>query len=302
MKALVLSGGSIKGAWQAGAIETVIDSGYLADIITGTSVGSLNAAHLAAWPDDGKRLTDFWISHVKRPSDMARKRRWYELAYRALFNKWDGLLDMSPTMDLVSKTFKGKFPISNPFGQPAVEVASVDLHSGQLVFTPSTSPHFLDAVLASTAEPIVMPLRHVEGHPHYDGGLRDITPLAHAISMGATEIVAVICQPADVAVRDVKEGKVLDLTDRVMDILTNEINQNDIDTAQAINQLLADLPPEVLSHPFFDHKRVIPLTVIRPAFGIGVSLETDDPHAIRDMVEQGRGDAQLALVRAKKAA
>ena len=46
MKFLVLGGGSIKGAWQAGAIRAVLESGYQPDFITGISVGSINGPFL----------------------------------------------------------------------------------------------------------------------------------------------------------------------------------------------------------------------------------------------------------------
>jgi len=45
-RALVLSGGSIKGAFQAGAIGHVLTK-FEPDLIVGTSVGSLNGGFLA---------------------------------------------------------------------------------------------------------------------------------------------------------------------------------------------------------------------------------------------------------------
>ena len=46
MKALVLGGGSIKGAFQAGAVAEVLARGLEPGIITGISVGALNGAYL----------------------------------------------------------------------------------------------------------------------------------------------------------------------------------------------------------------------------------------------------------------
>ena len=40
--AFVLGGGSIKGAWQIGAVNNVLDRGVYPDIVTGISVGNLN--------------------------------------------------------------------------------------------------------------------------------------------------------------------------------------------------------------------------------------------------------------------
>lgn len=289
MRALVLSGGSIKGAWQAGAIEGVLAWGYTPDIVTGISVGALNAGFLARYGCNGPALSSFWQYAITSPSIVARKRKWYELVYRVLFNKWDGLVDTSPLTKLV------KSKLAGPMTELAVSVGAVNLHTGALVYTPSTDPNFIDAILASTAEPVMMPVRRIAGEPYYDGGTRDITPLAQAIHMGATEIVAIVCQPAATAPRELHLGKVTELVDRVLDIVTNEIMLNDVMTAITINQLLADLPADVLSHPYFATKRVIPLSVIQPEHAIGVDITSFNQADIRAMVEQGRADADRVM-------
>ena len=43
-KALVLAGGGAKGSYQVGVYRALREVGWLPDIITGTSVGSLNGA------------------------------------------------------------------------------------------------------------------------------------------------------------------------------------------------------------------------------------------------------------------
>ena len=295
MDALVLSGGLIKGAYQAGAIEAVLESGYRPSILTGTSVGALNAAFLAANQGSeqaGARLTHFWETEVTEPSKLVKRRGAVDLVWRVLTKRWDGVVDTKPLADLVRRILAPYFP--RP-GGIQVRVGAVDLRSGALVYTGSESPNFVDVVLASTAEPISMPLRKIRGTPHYDGGLRDIAPFKQAISLGATRIVCVLCQPAGVSEVTVKEGDVLELIDRVLGIVTNEIVENDLETAQTINRLLLDLPPEVLAHPYFASKRPIPLTVIRPSVEIPVSLDSFTSGDIRRMVEQGRQDARAVL-------
>jgi len=47
MKALVLGGGSIKGSFQAGAIDALLKAGFKPFKIFGVSVGSLNGVFLA---------------------------------------------------------------------------------------------------------------------------------------------------------------------------------------------------------------------------------------------------------------
>ena len=71
--------------------------------------------------------------------------------------------------------------------------------------------------------------------------------------------------------------------------------------AITINQLLADLPTDVLSHPYFATKRVIPLSVIQPKHAIGVDITSFNQADIRAMVEQGRADADRVLSLARAA-
>lgn len=298
MDALVLAGGGVKGAYQAGAIEAVFESGYQPGIVTGISVGALNAAFLAAHQDSdqaGARLAEFWVTEVTEPSKFVKKRGALDLLWRVLTKQWDGVVDTKPLADVVKRVLAPHFP--RPDGIQ-VRVGAVDLRSGALMYTGAESPDFIDAVLASAAEPISMPLRKIQGVPYYDGGLRDIAPLKQAIDLGATRIVCVLTQPADVGAYTEKEGDVLNLIDRVLGIVTNEIVENDLDTAQTINRLLLELPLEVLGHPHFADKRPIPLTVIRPSVAIPVSLDSFTREDIRRMVEQGRQDARAILAQA----
>jgi hypothetical protein len=81
----------------------------------------------------------------------------------------------------------------------------------------------------------------------------------------------------------------------VLEIVTNEIVENDLKTAETVNQLLSDLPAEMRAHPYFADKRVIPLTVIRPAAEIKVSLDSFTAEDIHRMLDQGRQDAAAVL-------
>ena len=90
--ALVLSGGSIKGAFQAGAIREVLESGFVPDGIYGTSVGALNGGFLAEragraikqgqepdWQDIGHELEEFWLNKLQSPSQVAKMRGAFSL-------------------------------------------------------------------------------------------------------------------------------------------------------------------------------------------------------------------------------
>ncbi len=49
--AFVLAGGGSLGAVQVGMLETLVDQGISADLVVGASVGAINGAYFAAYPD-----------------------------------------------------------------------------------------------------------------------------------------------------------------------------------------------------------------------------------------------------------
>ena len=100
-------------------------------------------------------------------------------------------------------------------------------------------------------------------------------------------IVCILCQTAEVSAKPKLDSDVFNLIQRVLDIVTNEIVENDLKTAENVNRLLSDLPAEMLAHPYFADKRVIPLTVIRPAAEIRFLLDSFTSEDIRRMLDPG---------------
>jgi NTE family protein len=101
MKALVLAGGSILGAFQVGAIAQVLKS-YQPDIIYGVSVGALNGGYLANfigknfpnapntsinWAAAGDDLKNFWLTNLTKPEQLVRQRSTVELIYQFVMKR-----------------------------------------------------------------------------------------------------------------------------------------------------------------------------------------------------------------------
>ena len=108
MDALVLSGGNIKGAYQAGVIAGLTEKGFVPKIVTGSSVGALHAGELAAshgvpWPERGQRVADFWLEQVTSPAALLRTRGPVELLWRVFTKRWNGAANMDPMVRLVRK-------------------------------------------------------------------------------------------------------------------------------------------------------------------------------------------------------
>ena len=312
--ALVLSGGSIKGAYQAGAISALYSQGFRPGIVTGISVGALNAAYLAAYPnspDSGEMLAAFWRGNVTSPASLIRKRGFLDLAWRTVTKRWAGAVDTDPMAKLVEETLGEHLPVKNPTVQ--TRVGAVNLRTGAIEYYASDHPDFLDAVIASTAEPVTMPLRKVvDDYPdsdlYYDGGLRDIAPLKQAISLGATRIVVILCQPPKLSEFTGNAGDVLSLAARVAGICADEILANDIARAEETNAAVrllkrlqsvgrdpSDQGQSVPQSPRLAGKREIDIRVIRPKEALRVDVASFTSADIHRMVDQGYQDAQGAI-------
>lgn len=149
-KALVLSGGSVKGAFQAGVIAEVFNSGFAPDAIYGTSAGSMNGAFLAEragragtsenWPEIGNELVNFWQDNITSFEKIGKKRNIFKLAWNLARNKFDGLVDTSPLRNLVEREIK----IDNLRKSPvSYSACAVNVADSQVVYATTSKPrHF----------------------------------------------------------------------------------------------------------------------------------------------------------------
>ncbi len=304
--ALVLSGGSIKGAFQAGAIEEVLKNSIIPTAIYGISVGSLNGAFLVDrsgqavagnrkvdWPKIGEELVKFWEDNIKSFAAIGKKRGKVELGWDVIWGRFDGLIDTKNLRDLVDKTLD----LDNLRRSPVMfKAGSVNLADGSLVQADISYPDFIDYIVASTVIPIVMPISWVANQPLVDGGNRDVAPLKAAIDDGAEEVICVVCQSKHLPGSDLKKGSLAGLAERVMEIATNEIVNNDLEWAEYINWFCPDDGSKITSGPFAGSRR-IKLTVIRPATTPDISLTDFKRSDIMQMIDTGRYAARVELAK-----
>lgn len=180
MPAFVLSGGGNLGSIQVGMLRALLESGIVPDVLVGTSIGSVNAAFLAADPslDQVSRLAELWIG--VRSRDVYS---WNPLGVgRALF-RCGSLFPPDRWRRFLERRI--------PYGQ--IEQAAVPLRIMATNFSDGTpvvldSGSVVDAVMASTSLPGVFP-PHPIGEQHYlDGVLSEQVPLKPAIDAGADTV------------------------------------------------------------------------------------------------------------------
>ena len=330
--AFVMSGGGARAAYQVGVLRSLARRfpRLEAPIITGVSAGAINAAHFAAhhgtFEQAAEELRHLWseLSTEKvfrtDPWSLARHvGRWG----RQLVSgggkrppRAAGLLDTDPLRAYLVEALhavRGELTGINynlRTGRlKAVALSTTNYSTGQSVTW--TQGHDIeewqkpnrrsrvttlsvDHVMASAALPLVFPAVRLGAHWFGDGGIRLTAPLAPALHLGASRILAVSTRRE----RTASEADAPTVTGypppaQVAGILLNSVFLDVLDQdghlLDRINALVAQLPPERRLG-----LRVVKLVTIRPSVDLGrlaSRYEPDLPKGLRFMT-RGLGTRQ----------
>lgn len=184
--ALVLGGGGTFGIIQAAYIHAVLEAGFRPTIVVGTSVGSLNGAWVALHPDDPDGLLDVWLGLDRL--NILHLNPFHLL--RRLIRHPVSICENRVVPELIARHLGDRL-----FSDTAVPLAVVatNLSRGtKHVFRAGPLGH---AILASTAIPGVFPPVEIDGELFVDGGIAASVDLETAVTMGATEILAIDLTP-----------------------------------------------------------------------------------------------------------
>jgi NTE family protein len=221
--AVILSGGGARGAYEVGVLWYVFDeltrilgAPPRIDILCGTSVGAINASFLAAHLGDPvlgmRRLVELW-SELELTRVLGFGVRQVVSLPRVLLGGGEGygLFDVRPMAELVQReiSWRAVSRVLRKRMLRALTVSCTEVSTGRTVVFMQTSPDLTipaaapprtlfraDRIgphhaLASAAIPLLFPPVRIEGELYLDGGLRQNTPIAPALRLGATHIFAI---------------------------------------------------------------------------------------------------------------
>lgn len=181
MNAFVLSGGGNLGSIQVGMLRALLEAGVRPGALVGTSIGAVNAAALAGDPsaEGVERLCRLWTS--VRSRDVFPFHRPWRMA-RALVRQ--GALFPAESW----RRFIERHIPYQRIEEAAVplQITATDFENGRPILFDSGS--VVDAVLASTALPLVFPPHRIGACHYLDGALSDQVPLKPAVETGADTI------------------------------------------------------------------------------------------------------------------
>lgn len=221
--AMILSGGGARAAYEVGVLWYIFDdltrilgAPPRVDILCGTSVGAINACYLAAHLGDPvlglRRLVELW-SELELTRVLGFGIRQVVTLPRVLFGGGGGygIFDVRPMADIVEREISWR-AVSRCLRKKmlrALTVSCTELSTGRTAVFMQVSPDLtvpLNApprtllradrigpqhALASAAIPLLFPPVRIDDELYLDGGLRQNTPIAPALRLGATHIFAI---------------------------------------------------------------------------------------------------------------
>jgi NTE family protein len=298
MKALVLGGGSMKGAFQVGVIQAVLENGFQPEMIYGISVGALNATFLAneagkqtlenkhvQWAVAGRKLLEFWIKNITAPQDISMLRSRVKLGMNTLMSRFDGIVDPLPLHQLIRKNVNDEYLAKTPI---KVKVGAVNIATGEMRYVSPQQSNYLDFVFASSSIPMLMPAVEIEQQLYLDGGIREVAPIRQAIEDGATEIVLIACHsPLLYQPEDINTRNLITLIERVRDITVNQIVNSNILWGESYvdRSILRGKPMK--------------LTVIRPTVPLFLDLQHFNSDDISRLIIEGYRAGMESVLKAE---
>ncbi|MFT5286338.1 MAG: NTE family protein [Planctomycetota bacterium] len=324
--AVVMSGGGARSAYQVGCLAQLVRSfpSLGVPILTGVSAGAINAVTLAAYtgnlPERVDRLTQFWreleLESVFRCTygDLFRRAIYWGSrlmggGHKLPLPEMRGMVDTTPLWNHLRSCLA-----ADGDRLPGIEE---NLNNGQLSALAVTGSSYstgqtitwfqgrevsnwkrgnriseraeigVAEVMASAALPLLFPAVEIRGRWYGDGGIRLTAPLAPAIHLGATRILAVSTrhEPENEEAHDRCMIDGYPPPAQVMGSLLNAVFLDQLEgdalRLQRTNRLLAELPKTSTNG-----LRPIDLCVLRPSQDLGElanKFEARLPRAFRFM-------------------
>jgi len=324
MPALVLSGGGARGAYQAGVLARIAEGlgeDYPFRIITGVSAGGINAASLASARGRFLQATrDLTAAWLRLTTDKVFKSNFTTLTLSAMRWLWmlgtggvtpgfevRGLLDTEPLYRYLEAAIDINGIDANIANGRlrALALSATSYSTGATMTFVQGEPGIpmwerarrhsvranvgLNHIMASAALPLVFPAIQIGDAYYGDGGIRQSSPLAPSIHLGADRVLTISARyPRTRAEESEKQVIGYPPPAQILGMLMHGVFldslENDAERVARINRTL-ELLPYGTPHP--EGLRRVRLLVLRPSLDLGklsASLAHHLPRPLRIIV------------------
>jgi len=268
---LILGGGSVKGAFQIGALKKMIEDGFYPDKIYGISVGSLNGALLSYYHEYFRNHSStislkelwfevinfaemFWVTCIKSPSSIIIEDETLNVAINSLMNNFNGFTSQKPLKAKIEGLFFKTNDDTLTKSKIELKIGAVDIDTGIIHYVNKNHQYFKSFLLASSSIPLIMQSVKIHlnssGIPANltDGGVVDVVPTRIALEENTNksdEFYIISCHPekSQNSISNFNHKNILLFLERIIDIMNYEITQNDIELMKKSNRKYTTIRP-----------------------------------------------------------
>lgn len=191
---LVFSGGGSRGAYQVGVWKALNELDIKCDIVTGTSIGSINAAIYVL--GDLDKAIELWKqisfkSVFEEEFDYKSQKDKFKVKLKYLKSSIKGGIEPSNLKDLITKNIDiNRFYESN-INYGLVTVTYPKLKVIELTKKDIEKDKLVDYIIASSTVFPMFKVKEIDNNKYVDGGFKNAIPVDLAIKLGAEKIIAV---------------------------------------------------------------------------------------------------------------
>ena len=282
---LALEGGGDKGAYQSGVLKGLVDSipseDIQWDVITGVSVGSIDAIAIATY-DLGKEseATDFLIEtwrDIKGKGDIYQN--WWGGYIQGLLLE-TGLYNTAPLKSKLESIIQNR-ELKRRFICGATNYMTGEFKTFDEI---NLQKHeYVDAVASSASYPVVFPLMNFRGNVYMDGGVRiniDISSgINKCLDMGYDDeaiVVDVVMLSSSILPNPPKKTHPIGVLSRYIEI-------------SGFDKTMGDFEYTTMSFPHVNFRYVVAPTKKLPSGAIPLTFS---PEEIEEMIDMGMKDAK----------
>lgn len=198
-RAIALCGGGTKGAYQLGVWRAINELGIDYHIVTGTSIGSINGALMAA--KEYELASELW--NTIRMEDVMADGINLSNTIEGMYNQREMLrpflkkyvknkgADISPFWEFIDRMVDEKKVRESEVDYGLVTVQASSMKGLALTKAQIPEGKLQDFIMASSSIFPIFPMHKIDGETYLDGCYYDNLPIDLALKMGADEVLAV---------------------------------------------------------------------------------------------------------------
>lgn len=191
---LVFSGGGSRGAYQVGVWKALNELDIKCDIVTGTSIGSINAAIYVQ--GDLDNAIELWKqisfkSVFEEEFDYKSQKDKFKVKLKYLKSSIKGGIEPSNLKDLITKNIDLDKFYNSSIDYGLVTVTYPKLKVIKLTKKEINKDKLIDYIIASSTVFPMFKVKEIDNNKYVDGGFKDAIPVDLAIKLGADKIIAV---------------------------------------------------------------------------------------------------------------